>query len=157
MRMDTKSLDDALRGIDIGDLSTGVRESLFWLSLPGIYPSQRDLAERIAWQMKNELPQSHRLVQAVVDGGWVTLAGQVEWNYQKNGAEAAARRERRVKGISNAIRVQPGGELAEVNRRMDEALRQAEPLRSRAVLSWAHHEAAAGAGSDSNQQPPAAP
>ena len=157
MRMDTRSLDEALRGIDVGDLSTGVRESLFWLSLPGIYPSQQDLAERVAWQMKNELPQSHRLVQAVVDGGWVTLAGQVEWNYQKNGAEAAARRERRVKGISNGIRVQPGGELAEVNRRMDEALRQAEPLRSRAVLSWAHHEAAAGAGSDSNPQPPAAP
>lgn len=156
MRMDTRSLDEALRDIDVGDLSTGVRESLFWLSLPGIYPSQQDLAERIAWQMKNELPQSHRLVQAVVDGGWVTLAGQVEWNYQKNGAEAAVRRERRVKGISNGIRVQPGSELAEINRGMDEALRQAEPLRSREVLSWAHHEAAPD-GSGSNQQPPAAP
>lgn len=157
MRTDTRSLDEALRDIDVGDLSTGVRESLFWLSLPGIYPSQPDLAQRLAWQIKHELPQSHRLIQAVVEGGWVTLAGQVEWNYQKNGAEAAVQRERRVKGISNRIRVEPGSELAEVNGRMDEALRRAEPLRSREVLSWAHPEAAPDAGSGSNPQPPTVP
>jgi hypothetical protein len=40
---------------------------------------------------------------------------------------------------------------------MDEALRQADPLRSRAVLSWAHNEAAAGAETGSNQQPPTVP
>jgi osmotically-inducible protein OsmY len=41
----------------------------------------------------------------LVSQGWVTLEGDVEWNYQKERAEAAARRVKGVKGITNFVKL----------------------------------------------------
>ena len=43
-------------------------------------------------------------VDVTVSKGWVTLKGEVEWNYQKQDAERAVRRLQGVKGVSNLIR-----------------------------------------------------
>lgn len=46
-------------------------------------------------------------VTATVSKGWVTLRGDVEWNYQKEAAERAARRVAGVTGVTNLIKVMP--------------------------------------------------
>jgi BON domain len=42
-------------------------------------------------------------VQVKVEGGWITLSGQVEWYYEKLSAESAVRRISGVKGVSDML------------------------------------------------------
>jgi osmotically-inducible protein OsmY len=46
-------------------------------------------------------------LQAVVEDGWVTLAGKVQWQFQKNVAEDAIEQLTGVKGVTNNITVNP--------------------------------------------------
>jgi osmotically-inducible protein OsmY len=46
-------------------------------------------------------------VKVTVSKGWVTLEGAVEWQFEKEAAERAARRITGVRGVTNLVRVQP--------------------------------------------------
>jgi osmotically-inducible protein OsmY len=46
-------------------------------------------------------------VEVTVSKGWVTLDGELEYQYQKEDAERAARRVTGVRGLTNLIRVKP--------------------------------------------------
>ena len=52
----------------------------------------------------------------IVKSGWLTLEGEVEWNYQRSRAEQAVRRVRGVKGVSNTIQVKPRVAPMEIKR-----------------------------------------
>src|SRR4030081_165573 len=56
-----------------------------------------EIAREVVEEINAELPYSHSMIKAIVNNGWITLEGDVEWNYQKERAEAAARRVRGVK------------------------------------------------------------
>jgi osmotically-inducible protein OsmY len=47
-------------------------------------------------------------LDVTVADGWVTLHGQVEWEYQRRAAERAVGRLTGVRGVSNGITVRPG-------------------------------------------------
>ncbi len=84
----------------------------------------RDAVERI----KSDLPFAWDKVRVVLKSGWVTLEGEVEWNYQRERAEAAVRRVRGEKGITNSIVVKPGVAPMEIKRKIEEALRRAAEI-----------------------------
>ena len=84
----------------------------------------RDAVER----MKSELPFAWDKIRVVLKNGWVTLEGEVEWNYQRDRAEAAVRRVRGVKGITNSIVVKPRVAPMEIKRKIEEALRRAAEI-----------------------------
>jgi osmotically-inducible protein OsmY len=46
-------------------------------------------------------------LQAVVDDGWITLTGKVQWQFQKTAAEETIKQLTGVKGIINNITVKP--------------------------------------------------
>ena len=72
--------------------------------------SNRRTDEDIARAASNALEWNTMVpegVQAVVDDGWVTLSGSVEWEYQKNAAENAVKTLNGVKGVTNEITVKP--------------------------------------------------
>ena len=46
-------------------------------------------------------------LDVTVSHGWVTLRGEVEWNYEKRDAEDAVRRLSGVRGVTNLITVRP--------------------------------------------------
>jgi osmotically-inducible protein OsmY len=46
-------------------------------------------------------------IEVTVTKGWVTLRGEVEWQYQKEDAERVVRRLSGVKGVSNLLIVKP--------------------------------------------------
>jgi osmotically-inducible protein OsmY len=48
-----------------------------------------DIARDVIAELKIWLPQSWENIKAVVKDGWVTLEGEVEWNYQRQYAENA--------------------------------------------------------------------
>jgi osmotically-inducible protein OsmY len=110
----------------------------------------------LAWNVV--VPDSH--IQLKVEKGWVTLTGEVEWDYQRKAADRAVRDLLGVVGVSNLIKVKPHVSTSDVQKKIQEALaRQAETeaqqlqvlvdgsrvtLRGK-VHSWVERQAAQGA------------
>ena len=63
-------------------------------------------------------------VEVTVSRGWVTLDGQVEWQFQRRAAERAVRRLTGVLGVTNLITVRPTVEPkpSDLKRRIEKAL-----------------------------------
>jgi osmotically-inducible protein OsmY len=84
----------------------------------------RDAISRI----KSELPYAWEKIRVMVRSGWVTLEGEVEWNYQRERAETAVRGVRGLKGLTNSIEVKPRVPPTEIKRKIEEALRRAAEI-----------------------------
>lgn len=63
-------------------------------------------------------------VKLRVERGWITLFGEVAWNFQKEGAEAAVRKLSGVMGVTNQIVVRPHADAVDVKHRIEKALRR---------------------------------
>ena len=61
-------------------------------------------------------------IRLKVDHGWVTLQGEVEWDYQRHSAEKAIRPLMGVVGISNEVTLRASPEFANLLRKIAEAL-----------------------------------
>ena len=99
-------------------------------------------------------------IQLKVEKGWITLSGEVEWDYQRKAADKAVRDLLGVTGVSNLIKVAPHVSTTDVQKKIQDALaRQAETeakqlqvivegsrvtLRGK-VHSWVERQAAQGA------------
>ena len=70
------------------------------------------------------LPFSYENIKVVVKDGWITLEGEVEWNYQREAAEKAVSRLRGVKGVSNFIQIKPRAAPTDIKRKIEEAFRR---------------------------------
>ena len=78
-----------------------------------------------AFKMDVEVPDSR--IKVKVAKGWITLTGDVDWNYQRLAAERAVRYLTGVKGIVNSITLAPAPTRADVRGHVEAALkRQAE-------------------------------
>jgi osmotically-inducible protein OsmY len=83
-----------------------------------------DLAQSVtrALEMDSLVPAD--MVKVSVSGGWVTLRGEVEWDYQRKEAERVVRTLIGVKGVSNLITVRPrtGPSPEELKTKIEDAL-----------------------------------
>lgn len=63
-------------------------------------------------------------LDVTVSRGWVTLQGEVEWQYQRRAAERAVRRLSGVRGVTNLVAVRPRVKPApdDLRRRIEDAL-----------------------------------
>jgi osmotically-inducible protein OsmY len=99
-------------------------------------------------------------VQTTVEGGWLTLTGEVSWDYQRQAAERAVRDLFGVTGVSNQITIKTGADSGDIANNIRAALeRQADREAKRvgvhvrgsivtlsgSVASWAERTAAQGA------------
>jgi osmotically-inducible protein OsmY len=97
--------------------------------LPGVDERpDPEIARDAITQIKNELPYSWDRIRVIVKNGWVTLEGEVEWNYQRTRAEDAVRRVRGIRGVTNSIEVKPRVAPMEIRRKIEEALRRAAEI-----------------------------
>ncbi len=69
-----------------------------------------------------DVPQ-HR-IQVMVQDGWVTLTGEVEWLYQKNAAFDAVRNLTGVRAVTSQIEVKPAAKPSEVKTKIQEAFQR---------------------------------
>jgi osmotically-inducible protein OsmY len=83
-----------------------------------------EIARDAAAAIKAQLPFSAEHIKVVVKAGWITLEGQVEWQYQKNSAEYAVRRVRGVKGVTNLILIKPRVEPSEIKSKIVDAFKR---------------------------------
>jgi len=61
-------------------------------------------------------------VQVTVAKGWVTLKGQVDWNFQKEAAEREVRNLKGVLGVVNLITVAPHAKPRDIKKKIEDAL-----------------------------------
>jgi osmotically-inducible protein OsmY len=61
-------------------------------------------------------------LDVTVSNGWVTLKGEVEWNFQKQDAERVVRRLVGVTGVTNLITVKPRVAASELKQKIEQAL-----------------------------------
>jgi osmotically-inducible protein OsmY len=78
----------------------------------------RAAANTLQWHVF--LPRDH--VKVAVDEGWVTLRGDVPWQYQKTAAEESVRHLLGVQGITNEITVKPRVSPSDVKGKIRSAL-----------------------------------
>jgi len=83
-----------------------------------------EIARDAVAAIKSQLPISSENIKVIVKDGWVTLEGQVEWQYQRSTAENSVRRIKGIKGVSNLIQLKPRAEPAEIKRKIQEAFRR---------------------------------
>ena len=83
-----------------------------------------EIARDAVSALKRELPYSADFIKVLVDKGWITLEGNVEWNFQKVRAEEAVRRVKGSKGVINSIAIKPKVMPSEVKRKIEEALKR---------------------------------
>lgn len=99
-----------------------------------------DIARDVVANLKIWLPNSWEHIKAVVKNGWVTLEGEVEWNYQREYAERAVRWVKGVKGVSNLIRLKPRVAPApeEIKQKIEEAFRRSALLDANRITVETH-------------------
>jgi osmotically-inducible protein OsmY len=83
-----------------------------------------EIARDAVAAIKSQLPISSEHIKIVVKNGWVTLEGQVEWQYQRSTAETAVRRIKGVRGVNNEIHLKPRAVPSEVRKKIQEAFKR---------------------------------
>lgn len=66
-----------------------------------------EIAQEVLNALKTDLEVPDELVKVQVENGWVTLTGELPWNYQKQAAQIVIRHLPGVKVLSNDISIQP--------------------------------------------------
>jgi osmotically-inducible protein OsmY len=94
-------------------------------------------------------------IRVLVTKGFLTLEGDVDWQYQKRAAEDAVRNQRGVRGISNQIMVKAHVYAGDVKTKIEAALKRSAEVDSKNVIvetsdgsvtlrgkvrSWAEHD-----------------
>lgn len=72
-------------------------------------------------------------IQITVHDGWVTLAGDVNWYYQREAAEADIRGLSGVRGVTNNINIKPRVQAQDIKRKIEDALRRHAEIEAKAI------------------------
>ena len=67
-------------------------------------------------------------IKVLVEHGWVTLKGTVEYHFQKDAAETAVRNLKGVKGVSNTVAIKPRASSGDVIQAIKRALHRAAQI-----------------------------
>lgn len=86
--------------------------------------SDTDIARAALDALKWNVTVPSEQLQVKVTEGWLTLTGDVTWDYQRRAAERAVRNLPGVKGISNLIAVRPKVQPQDLKRKIDESFRR---------------------------------
>jgi osmotically-inducible protein OsmY len=87
-----------------------------------------DIARAAVAALEDELPYSYQKIKTVVRNGWITLEGEVEWEYQRKRAEACLRKLAGVKGVTNLISLKPRVAPSEIKAKIEEAFRRSAEI-----------------------------
>ncbi len=101
---------------------------------PGdIYPTDEEIASRavqvLDWDIS--VPLDH--VKVKVTRGWVTLSGELNWDYQRRNAEADVRKLDGVVGVINQVELKHRASPQDIRTRIEDAFRRDATLDAAAI------------------------
>jgi osmotically-inducible protein OsmY len=94
-----------------------------------------EIARDIVHELESHVSIPPNNIKATVRNGWVTLEGNVDWQYQKLLAESAVKKIRGVIGVTNNIEVKPVVSPTDIKSKIEEALRRSAELDARRVTA----------------------
>ncbi|HEX9489926.1 MAG TPA: BON domain-containing protein [Stellaceae bacterium] len=99
-----------------------------------------EIARDAVAAIKTRLPLAGKDIKVVVEDGWVTLEGEVEWHYQREFAESTVRWVKGVKGVTNLIKLRPvpAPSPDEIRRKIEEAFRRSAEIDANRIAVEAH-------------------
>ena len=80
------------------------------------------ISAKNALQGRSSLPKDS--IKVMVEGGWITLSGNVDWEYQRQAAAGAVRYLTGVTGVSDQIAIKPKVSLTAVKSEIEAALKR---------------------------------
>jgi len=83
-----------------------------------------EIAEAAANALRWHVATAASEIKPVVNDGWVTLAGQVSWGFQKAAAANAMRTLPGVKGLTNNIKIRSAIKAADVKQKIEDAFKR---------------------------------
>lgn len=90
--------------------------------------TDEDIARAAVRALEDRITVPRDRIKVTVSNGWITLEGDVEWQYQREAAESAVRYLVGVKGVSNLIVIKPRVSPTEIRSKIEEALRRSAEL-----------------------------
>jgi len=93
------------------------------------YPSDKktaddEIAKRALDIMRWSAVVPSDAIQLTVRDGWVTLSGQVDWQFERNAAESQIRKLSGVSGVINNLTIKPRVQPTDVKRKIEDAFRR---------------------------------
>lgn len=86
--------------------------------------SDQDIATACVGALQAHISVPDDKLTLVVNAGWVTVEGTVDWQYQREAAESAIRYQLGVRGITNAIKLSPRATVADVKDKIEAAFKR---------------------------------
>jgi len=83
-----------------------------------------EIARDVVRALKINVSVPNQRIKVTIREGFVTLEGDVEWNFQRVAAETCARGVIGVRGIVNKIEVKPKVSATEVKKKIEDALKR---------------------------------
>ena len=106
----------------------GVAEEMkVQLSNQGTFSDEK-IAEQAVSTLDSDVSVPKEKVKVKVENGWVTLSGEVDWNYQKTSADYSVHRIMGLMGLTNSISVKPHVQPYEVRAQITKALKRTAPF-----------------------------
>lgn len=101
------------------------------------YPFQAKIADDQIAKRAMDILKWDELVPETIDvlvqDGWVTLSGAVNWNYQKTAAEDDVRKLSGVHGVTNNITIKPRVEASNIKTKIELALKRHAEVEANAI------------------------
>jgi osmotically-inducible protein OsmY len=93
-----------------------------------------DIARDAVNRLQSDLPYSSKNIKVTVRNSWITLEGDVDWNFQRRSAEAAVRNIKGVKGVINLIHLEPTASATDVKTKIEQALKRSAEVDAHHVI-----------------------
>ena len=95
--------------------------------------SDTELAHQVVNALAWDIEVPNQKIKAKVEEGWVTLEGEVDWQYQRNSAERAVRYLTGIKGVTNLLTIKPHASEYDVAKHIKEALHRSAEADSKKI------------------------
>lgn len=95
--------------------------------------TDEDIAIAAAHALESNVSVPSGQIKAIVNNGWITLEGEVEWQFQKDAAAHAVRDLAGVTGVTNMIKIKPKVSPVELRNKIEEAFKRSAELDARRV------------------------